>query len=211
MTWKYYELETACLAYADRYDIDVDRSLRWMVPLAESRMSRIMRQREMSVDYLITIDGSEAYDLPSDFAGLRDINIDGKASLHYLNPEQMNNQRNYVGGKTYYSIIGNKLHIVPTLNGDGSIKLYYYQRLSPVYNWEDPAYKGNTNWLLQTHPDIYRLAVCAEIEEFVKNDVRADMMRNQLYRMFAEMHTSDWKDRWSGNSLATRLETNRGT
>lgn len=207
MAWTYFELQEACKAYADRYDVEVSSALQWMVPSAESRMSRIMRQREMSTDYLIAIDGSESYALPTDFAGLRDISIDGKASLHYLNPEQINNQRSCVGGNTYYSIIGNKIQIVPTLEGDGNIKLFYYQRLTPVFGGDNTK----TNWLLETHPDIYRMAVCAEIEEFVKNDQRASMMREQLAGMFAEIHTSDWKDRWSGNPLAIRLETNRGT
>jgi len=208
MAWTYYELQLACKAYADRYDVEIENSLRWMLPAAESRMSRIMRQREMSSEFTMPIDGSESYDLPSDFAGMRDISIDGITSLHYLNPEQVTNQRSYVGGKTYYSIMGNKLQIVPALTGEGNIKLYYYQRLTPVFGTSN---KNLTNWLLQTHPDIYRVAVCAEIEEFVKNDQRAQLLKQQLYELFNEIHVSDWKDRWSGNPLATRLETNRGT
>ena len=82
MSWTFFELQVACKAYSDRYDLEVDTNFKRMITLAESRMSRIMRQREMSTSHLIAIDGSRSYNLPVDFAGLRDISIDeGISSL----------------------------------------------------------------------------------------------------------------------------------
>lgn len=207
-TWTRSDLFSVSIAYADRYDTDVSDQLPFMLGLAEDRMSRIMRNREMSANLSIPVTGAEYYTLPSDFAGMRDINVDGLYTLQYLNPEQATNTKLHKANCTYYTIVGNTLHIVPLLESaegeDNEIKIIYYQRVVPLVENSD------TNWVLTNHSDIYKTALSAEIEVFVKNDERATMFWGQLDSMFGEVERRDWKDRWSGTSLATRLEVNRG-
>lgn len=207
-SWDRATLLSVVIAYADRYDTEVSDQLPFMLGLAEDRMSRIMRNREMGAQFSIPVTGAEYYPLPADFSGMRDINIDGLTTLPYLNPEQASNAKLNKNQQTYYTIIADQLHVIPLLevaDGDTSnIEIVYYQRVTPLINDTD------TNWVLDQYADIYKAAMSAEVETFVKNDQRAIMFWQQLDAMFAEIENRDWKDRWSGTSLATRLETNRG-
>lgn len=206
-SWDRQTLLQVVIAYADRYDADVSDQLSYMLGLAEDRMSRIMRNREMSAQTMIPIDGSPYYELPSDFAGLRDVHIDGPTTLQYVNPEQANNIVLDNIANTYYTIIANQIHLYPTLTvpegKSNNIHITYYQRVTPLLGNSD------TNWVLTNHSDIYKTAMSAEVEAFVKNDQRAIMFWQQLDSMFAEIESRDWKDRWSGTSLSTRLEHQR--
>lgn len=203
--WTLDKLISVCKAYADRYDIEVGNSIEDMISLAEDRMSRVLKQRNMSTRKTVPIlAGVTDYALDDDFGGMRDISIDDK-SIHYLNPEQLNHVSS---GNTYYSIIANNIVIKPTPTEDNqySLDIVYYKRIPPLVEAE-----SKTNWLLQSNGDIYVTAVCAEIELFVKNDARANEFWARLGGMFAELETRDWEDRWSGNPLAIRLENINGS
>ena len=209
LTWTRENLFTVTKAYADRYDAEVNANLPEMLALAEDRMSRIMRNREMTATVdIIIVDGQEYYDLPSDFAGLRDIKVipttGSPTTLQYITPEQANNVIKNSGTTTYYNISANKLRIVNVLSGEGVIELLYYQRVPPLTD------NQSTNWILKHHGDIYKTAMMAEVEIFVKNDPRAVAFSQQLQAMFDELDLRDNKDRWSGTPLATRLENVRG-
>ena len=202
--WTKIRLIETVQLYADRYDQETYDGL-WgqFIYLAEDRLNRIIKTRHMSNRILIpTVDGQSDYDLPSDFDGARDIAING-TSLHYLNPEQLNNVSD---GRIYYSIIANKLRITPTADSGHNIDMVYYQRLPSLANGTD------TNWLLADHGDIYVTATLAEVESYTKNDQRAMMFWGRLDGMFDEIDRRDWEDRWSGNPLSTKLEDpSRGT
>ena len=209
LNWTKADLFTVTKAYADRYDAEVNDNLDFMLGLAEDRMSRIMRNREMSAEYSISaVDGQGTYNLPVDFAGMRDIQLKDGVTFHYLNPEQLNNISLIYANLIYYTIVGNTLKINPVIGvKDGEqlfIDIIYYQRVPPLTDNTD------SNWILAHHADIYKAAMSAEVEVFVKNDQRAGAFWTQLDGMFAEIENRDWQDRWSGTSLATRLETNRG-
>jgi len=202
--WTKHDLVEACQLYADRYDSETVAGL-WsqFINLAEDRLSRIIKTRNMSTRLLIpTVAGQSDYDLPEDFDGARDIAIDGK-SLTLVIPEQLNN----VGpGDIYYCIVANKLRISPTADSGSSIDIVYYQRLPALIDGTD------TNWLLQSNGDIYVTACLAEVESYVKNDNRAAMFWARLDGMFDEIDRRDWEDRWSGKPLSTKLEDpSRGT
>ena len=209
LTWTRQNLFDVTKAYADRYDTEVDDNLVNMLAMAEDRMSRIMRNREMTARVNIVIDGSEYYPLPADFAGLRDIKMvptnGSPITLHYLTPEQANNVIRDSGPTRYYVIQANQLRLVKPTDGDGVIELTYYQRVPPLTT------DDSTNWILTNHGDIYKSAMMAEVESFVKNDARAAGFWEQLAGMFEELSYRDSQDRWSGTPLATRLEaTHRG-
>lgn len=192
------------IAYADRYsDLEVIAQLDNILYYAEARMSRIMRNREMSTRVVIpAVDGKEWYSLPIDYAGMRDIHytpVDGQTySMEMLNPMQMNARNNAPTGlKKYYSIEANQLRVINGF-GDGDMELLYYQRVPNLTEDTD------CNWVLLNHPDIYRNAVLAEVEAFAKNDDRAAQFDAVLNRGFDEIAARDTKDRWSGTPLTMR-------
>ena len=196
--WTRKDLFDVAQAYADRYDAEVENMLIGMLGLAEDRMSRIMRNHDMTAELVMALTGVHNYDLPSDFGGFRTIYTENNTPLMYVNPEQYINLHDVNEG-AYFTILAQKLRIVPAIDNT-NLYLTYYQRVPPLANDQD------TNWVLTDHADIYKTAMMAEIEEFVKNDERSVHYWNKLDAMFAEIKGRDWHDRWSGNSLTIRLE-----
>jgi hypothetical protein len=187
--------------YADRFDAEVITALPTLLKVAESRLSRMMRVREMSDTYTTEIvDGRDYYTLPADFAGMRNIQVKyvngGIVTPKYVNPEQGNAPTT----SQYYTIITNRLRMSPPLTGPGVIELAYYQRVAPLVEDTD------TTWLLQKNPDTYVCALMAEVEAFVKNDERSALWIAKLDKAFDEINYRDQDDRWSGNPLTINLE-----
>lgn len=204
--WDKTRLVQAAQAYADRFDSDTYAELfNTFINIAEDRLSRIIRTRNMSLGVGLPVKaGDNEYPLPVDFDGARSVAINGVA-IHYLNPEQLLNSLSRGDNLTYYTIVGNSIILSKPMTGDEELNIVYYRRLPALVDGSD------TNWLLEQHGDIYLTAVQAEIEAYVKNDARAQQFWARLDQMFGEIDQRDWEDRWSGTSLATRLETNRGT
>ena len=187
--------------YSDRFDADVEDALPYLLKLAEGRLSRMMRVKEMSDVWSTEIvDGREYYTLPDDFAGMRNIQYiwesQQKATPSYVNPEQGNRTKNGY----YYTIITNRLRVIPVLTGSGIIELAYYRRILPLVNDAD------TNWLLTKNPDVYVSALMAEVEAFVKNDERHVMWVSKMDSYLDEINHKDRDDRWSGHSLSVKSE-----
>lgn len=197
------ELFDLAKLYSDRFDADVDVALPKLCALAEGRISRMIRISEMSEPWTTDIvDGREYYELPHDFAGIRNIQYvfesGSKVSPQYVNPEQAN--RAMSDGNHYYTIMTDRLRLAPPVSGDGYILLAYYQRIPPLVG------DGDSNWMLAKYPDVYISALMAEIETFVKNDERHLMWLAKLDKSFSELTTKDQHDRWSGHSLTIKSE-----
>jgi hypothetical protein len=197
------ELFDLAKLYSDRFDADVDVALPKLCALAEGRISRMIRISEMSEPWTTDIvDGREYYELPHDFAGIRNIQYvfesGSKVSPQYVNPEQAN--RAMSDGNHYYTIMTDRLRLAPPVSGDGYILLAYYQRIPPLVD------DGDSNWMLDKYPDVYISALMAEIETFVKNDERHLMWLAKLDKSFSELTTKDQHDRWSGHPLTIKSE-----
>ena len=190
------ELADVAVAYADRYtDAEVLANMDSIFKFAEARMSRVMRNREMSTRLVVPIvDGQEYYTLPADYAGMRDVlyrtTAGATQSLEFLTPMQISARRNQTGG-LYYCIKGTDLQITSTLTS-GQLEMLYYQRVPALVNDSD------TNWLSAAHPDIYRAGLQAQIEAFAKNDDRAILFDQELTRAFGEIADRAAKDTWAG-------------
>lgn len=205
----YLELVAAGQAYADRYDQEVVDNMDNFLRFAEARINRLLKVREQSKRArLQTVDEQEYYPLPTDFAGMRDINIvtpgaDGGESVRtytYLNPEQMNIKSAQTTNGLWYTVIADQLQIAPIQAAGSQIEIIYYQRLFPLTR-DNP-----TNWLSNSFPDIYLAALMLEIEAFVKNDQSVMLWESKFKMMIGELQTVDVDERWSGTPLTTKVQ-----
>lgn len=204
----YQEIAKAAKAYADRNDLEVADNMDTFFIMAEARINRVLKTREQTTrTYTPFIDGEEYYGLPSDYAGMRDIqcNSDVPSSPHssapfnYINPEQFNIKRNEsYAGKLYYSIIANQIQIFPT-QANGVLEIVYYQKVPNLNETE------SSNWLSAAHPDIYLAGVLAEIESFVKNYEVSKSWDAKMSRSIKELDNSDVIERWSGAPLTVKV------
>lgn len=206
----YDEIVAASIAYADRQDVEVAENIDIFIIFVEARMNRTLKTRKQSVRAFIpTTDDEEYYPLPLDYAGMRDVQLtsDVPTAIHkvaifnYLQPEAMNKQRSRpYGGRNYYTVIADQLHIYPAQAAGQSIELVYYQKV-PNLNATD-----DINWMSEDHPDMYLAGMVAEIELFVKHFDVGKMWYDRMTNDIAELESSDIKERWAGSALFTRVD-----
>jgi hypothetical protein len=203
----YSEIINAAKQYTDREDDEVDSNMDTFIAMAESRINRLLKTREQTTRaYTATVTGQEYYPLPTDYAGIRDIQINStdigstSYSMSYLNPMQFNVVRNTsFCGAYYYCIIADQFQIFPILDEGQTIEIVYYQKVPALTSG------SNTNWLSETSPDVYIAGIVSEIEAFVKNYEVAKAWDSKMTRCIDELDNSDVIERWSGSPLVVRL------
>lgn len=210
----YAEITTLALSYADRQqDAEVSERMNDFLRMAESRINRAFRVRKMSVRATLNLVEDQAYyGLPSDFAGLRDIeiydtsNINAKTTLKYLTPEKMNalnaSQTSIPAGENGfigYTIIADQIQIAPTQDSTRVMEIVYYQNLRPLTS------TNNENWVSIYVPDAYINGLMTEISAFTK-DKEASMLWDQRFiASLNEIESTDDSDRWSGTPMEIRV------
>jgi len=202
----YDEIVALALSYSDREDIEVAQAMDSFLRIVEARVNRVLHVRKMAVRAVVpTIADQEYYGLPSDFSGLRDIEIypetasNARTTMHYATPEQMNTYAGVSGGtRQLYTIVADQLQIMPPKDGY-LMEIVYYQKLLPL---------GTVNastWLSISNPDVYVFGLLVEINSFVK-DAEAKAIWDDRYKeALIDLDREDQKDRWSGTSLTIRV------
>ena len=205
----YNELVVAAKAYADRQDIEVEQNIDTFILMAEARINRVLKTREQtSRVFAPTVDDQEFYSLPPDYAGMRDIQLNDalpttdhtQKTLSYINPEQFILRRDQAYcGVLYYTIIANQIQIYPAQPAGLSLEITYYQKVPNL------SLSNLTNWMGDSHPDIYLAGITSEIEIFAKNYEVGKAWDDRMSRAIQELDTVDKVERWSGNSLVMRV------
>jgi len=205
----YADIVDTALSFADRADAEITSRVDKFIKMVESRVNRKLKTRKMSVrSQIVTEDDKEYYGLPSDFAGLRDIEMTDAGSIEretltYATPEQMNalTERTILAGenaKIYYTIIADQLQIHPRQDAR-IMEIVYYQRL-PNLNSSD-----TTNWLGDYAPDCYIFGILTEISAFVKDANAAKLWDDRFVGALNELDRDDIDERWSGTPMQMRV------
>ena len=204
----YQELIDAAKLYCDRQDQEVSSSMNIFIVLGEARINRLLKTREQSTRaYVLTVTDQEYYSLPSDYNGMRNIQLNsGDPSVehvvsvfNYATPEQMDIFRaNPISSKLYYTVIANQIQIYPCIDSGKNIELTYYQKVPPL----TPV--APENWLSVSHPDCYIQAIAMQISLFVKDYAVAKSWDDMLSRSIKELQVTDIEERWAGNQLVIR-------
>lgn len=135
------------------------------IRLAESRMNRTIRTREMEVFGSETII-SEFSDLPTDFLEYRRITVETNPPrrIEYVTPQEADTIRESqaTGAPRFFSVSGNKLQMLPY--SSVGISYVYYKSL-PSLSEADPS-----NWLLTRHYDLYLYGTLVQAALYLKDD-----------------------------------------
>jgi hypothetical protein len=143
---------------------------------------------------------SDAYqEVPSDFAGPIAMVLTGQnppAHLEWVTPERLNelkqDQYSATGTPRYYSTVGGEFAFVPEPSGDFAAELTYYRELTPLSN------DNTSNWLLDTHPDIYLNGALAEAGKYMVDDPRLPLWRGDFLRALEELTQSGIAETFGG-------------
>lgn len=188
------QITDMALVYADRKDdAELIGIMPQLVEMVESRLNRSLKLQKAAIrTSLDTVEGQVYYGLPSDFAGLRDIQVvleGNSTTLSYAAPDKSNT----LDGNTY-TIIANQLQIDPQPIGS-KIEIVYYRKLTPL------AVDIESNWVSEGMPDVYIFALLVEISSFIKNPEAVMVWEERLGKSISEAVQDDAITRWSGPSL----------
>lgn len=205
----YDEIKALALSYADRKDDEVSSNMDNFMRMVEARANRFLKTGDMSVRTVLSmVADQEYYTLPTDFNGLRDIQVkanlgdSGGCTLKYMSPEQMNNRANApvnANSQIYYTLLAGQIQLFPT-QADGCIlEIVYYRRIIPLTEI------APVNWVSDIHPDCYNNGLMVEISAFVKDAAATSLWDTRFQASLEMIKTDDLDSRWSGTALQTRV------
>ena len=209
----YTEIVDLALSYADRSDTEVSSRMDAFLRIVEAKISRRLAVMNMSVRTLLaTQEGQEFYTLPTDYAGLRDIEIredissSSRSTLQYLSPEQMNNfsslNKVYGSGRgkgVYYTLVTNQIQIQPIQAGGKVLEIIYYRKVIPL-----SPIKAE-NWVSLSDPDLYVFGLLVEISSFTKDAGALQIWQQRFEETLEAVEVDDSDSRWAGTALQIRL------
>ena len=195
----YTTLKSSVADWLNRQDLTA--VIPTLVALAEADFNRSIRHRLMLGRATTTLD-SHFTALPADFLEAKNVQLDTTplSILKYATMEQADLIRrgDSTGQPRYYTIIGDTLEVVPVPDADYQIELTYYKQI--------PALSDDnlTNWLINSHPDVYLYGTLMQAAPYLKDDERIAVW-GTLYRQFvSDLNLSSDKAEVSGSTLVMR-------
>lgn len=177
------------------------------IALAEARINRLIRTRDMETRATASTIAGDAYlALPESFGGVRAVKLtstDPATPLQFATPTQIDQMwaGSQSGRPRLYAIVGDSFRLAPTPDAAYTIAISYNKKV-PALSASNP-----TNWLLAGHPDLYLYGALVAAEGYLGNDARLPAWKAQFEAALTELENQDAMDRWSGGPMAIRTDT----
>lgn len=164
----YTELKNAVNDWLKRSELESKTAN--FVQLAEAHFNRCIRVPEMEARVTISANGETA-SLPDNFLALREVHLEGATTerpLKYVTPQELSYIENsgYSGNPFAFTILDGQLKLFPEPSAELNLDLVYIQKIPELSD------ENTSNWLLESHPDIYLYCALLQAEGFLYNDRR---------------------------------------
>ncbi len=194
------ELKTAIDNWTGRADLTA-RSPEF-IALAEAKMQRELRARDMETKIsAISIDG-EYVPLPADFLEVRyfELGTTPRTVLRFMPLETQTELYGITGTTTSYCIVGNNFRFGPTPNVAYSSTLVYFAKFPPLGTTQA------SNWVLANHPDIYLFGALTYAAAWAQDEGLLKVAIAGYDDALTKIKSQGDRGRWGGTGLATRAE-----
>jgi hypothetical protein len=188
----YSELQTAVASWANRSDLTA--LIPDFITLAEERMNRALRVKEMETALSETAISSNVVAGPANTVGVKTLWIVGYEDAPLL-------------ARTYEFLLSQGTEGVPTgwawqgdnfhFDGSGSVEGVLYRNIPAL------STDNTTNWLLTKHPSLYLAGALVEAFEYIEDERRRNRWNERFLATVESIQGSDMRDRLSG-PLAAR-------
>lgn len=200
----YANLKASIASWLNREDLTAQ--IADFISLAEAKFNRELRVNAMVTRVEITAT-SDYVELPSDWLQTISAVItnptDTYSALRYIGPEEYNDLKNdsLTGTARMYTIIDNKMLLLPAPQGSVTIEIIYYKKI--------PALSGSaaTNWLLQRSQDLYLYASLIQAEAYLQNDERISLWAAAVEKIIADMNLESERAKRPQGALMVRRRT----
>jgi hypothetical protein len=182
----YEELTTALGRWLNRGDLVA--LYPDFISLAEERLNRSLRVRQMEMALTATAIASGQVALPTSMVGIKTLWLDGYES-------------NPLKAQTYEFVVAMDSDGLAThwaladaiyFNGTGTVEGVVYRSIPALTESDD------TNWLLTAHPSAYLFGALMEAYLYIMDAEAAQLWESRFGRVLEEISGSDMRDRLSG-------------
>jgi hypothetical protein len=164
-------------------DTQITNNVADFITLADAYLNRNLRVRPMETGLTFTTTSGER-NLPDDYLAWRRMTWlgDTYVSLEYLQPDVFNRWYPAAeeGTPRVFTIEGNTLKIRPT-DDTTSFSFLYYAKIPAMEDDDD------SNWVLESHPDLYLAATLAEANAFLVNPDHAALWAQKRDALIAQL------------------------
>lgn len=175
------------------------------VALAEARINRLIRTRDMETRATATTTAGSAYlALPGNFGGVRYVKLlsDPVRLLRPYTPQQIDSLwlGSDVGQPQVYAVVGDAFRLAPAPDTAYTVEISYNRKVQTLSS------ANPTNWLLTAHPDLYLYGALVAAAGYLGDDARVPVWKSQYDEALIELENQDAIDRWSGGPLAVQAD-----
>ncbi len=191
----YSDLNTAVANWTARADL-TSRIPEGIV-LAEAKMNRYMRTKDMVTQNTTFSIATEYVAVPTNFGGVKTfyLNTASKAVLDWMPDELItSNFPSGTGQPEVYGVQGSNFRFAPVPGSAYTATLVYYLKVPAL------TVSATTNWMITNNPDAYLYGVLAEMEALAKNFPAAQGWEAMFYRSMDEIKLSSNRDTYSGDA-----------
>jgi hypothetical protein len=159
------------------------------ITLAEERLNRMLRVRQMEVPLAPTGTVDGAISVPVGTVGIKSLWVDGLQTCP-LSAQSFDfvKSRPSSGTPSVYAWQGEDL----VFDGEGTIAGVLYQRIPSLSD------SNLSNWLLTDAPSAYLFGALREAFDYTRNDTERDRWGARLDQVIAELSGTDCRNRFGG-------------
>ena len=201
----YATLQTTIANYLDRSDLTA--TIPEFIRLAEDRLSRDLRIRQMLQIATTTIDSTDGtVEIPADFLAMKDIHVSSSNPIQtvtFQSPSNFfrNTRASTSGLPTFYTELGSEFRFAPIGSATDTLQMLYYVK---------PPYMSSTVssnlWLANT-PDLLLYAALGEAEPFLMNDERIGTWATLYDRGVSSLSKSDDEGEFPAHPMSITTTT----
>jgi hypothetical protein len=198
----YSDLKTTIANYLGRTDLT--NQIPDFISLAEIRMSRALRIREMlKTATATTTSGDSTVGLPSDFLEMRDLFVDGtpRYPLSYVTPSIFTRNLNssLSGRPVVYTMRGSEFEFGPVPDTAYEIQMIYYAKPQALSD------TNPSNVFMANCPDALLYGSLVEAEPYLMNDARTEVWGTLYRNAISDLSVSDDQAEFAGVPLQIKL------
>lgn len=200
----YPTLLAAIKNWTDRTDFDAVAPV--LVGLAETRMNRDLRVREMLQRETAALSAGVQYvDLPDDMVELKSVRPITSPPSRPLTVMTLDEQQEHLSENiqtsqvpTSYAQLGNQISLSPQPTGAFALEIIYYGQI-PTLTLVAP-----TNWIIGKWPDAYLYGSLVESAPYLRDDDRMQMWKDRFEEILNEIQAASARAEFSGGRMVNR-------
>lgn len=159
------------------------------ISLAEERINRALRVRQMEMAMTATAIADGLVALPTSMVGIKTLWLSGYEDSPLLTQSYEWVLANDSGGlATHWALMGDGIYF----NGTGTVDGVLYRSVPPLTDTDDE------NWLLTAHPSAYLFGALTEAYLYIMDADAAQMWEQRFGRTIEDISGTDMRDRLSG-------------